>query len=332
VLDSVPFRWPETVPTAFSGMLTLAGPVSRLLLAGQLDLISLRYTEQVDLVSFFGKLKSQKLEAKSFEKRDEWLRYDVRVHVPGNGIARIDNNVAKANLVGDLTLTGTNVHMGLTGTINAEDGSRGFFRDNEFTVSHAALSFTKTDRIAAILDVHAEAHVQTQTETYTVTLFVSGPVEEPEVQLTSDPSLARGDILSLLTIGVPASEKNTLSTMTGMSLVGEAVMNMSGLDKQIKKFLPKNAVLNNLNVHISTQYQEGSGTVEPTAQLEANFLTSDLKLRLSQPVISGRGRRVQMEGRVSDHVGVQLQWDDEAASGNSGGDLGVDVKLRWEFP
>ena len=40
--------------------------------------------------------------------------------------------------------------MGLIGTLNAEEGGRGFYRNNEFLASNAQVSFGATDRIEAL--------------------------------------------------------------------------------------------------------------------------------------------------------------------------------------
>ena len=244
----------------------------------------------------------------------------------GPGSAHIDNNIVKATLVRDLTLVGTNVHMGLLGTLNAEEGGRAYYKGNEFIVSRAVLTFAEKDRIAAQVDVHAESEVGD----YRVTMHAWGPIEEPKFELTSEPSLSQTDVLALLTVGVTAGDRGAMSTTSGAGMVADAMMNISGLDKQIKKFVPRNAVLRDFTFGISAQYAEASGMVEPTVQIESRFLTDAFRLRLSQPVISGRGRKAQGEYRFNDHISAQVQWDNESSS-SSLGDLGLDLKLRWEF-
>lgn len=326
LLDEAQFRYPETVPTTFSGELKLYGTSSALVLAGDLDLVRMRYSEEIDLDTFLSNARRRRVEARSFEKKEEWLRYDVKVHVLGGGGSRIDNNLLKVSLKGDLTVVGTNAHMGLLGTLLAEEDGRGYFRGNEFWLSRGAVDFTERDRIAASVDVHAESQVRD----YKVWLHAYGPVEEPQVELQSEPELDRADVVALLTLGVTSRDRGTYSGAAGAGLVSETLLNIAGLDKQFKKFVPKNAIIRDFNFHISTQYSDVSGMVEPTAQLESKFLTDSLKLRLSQPVISGKGRRAQAEYRFNEHMSAQAQWDNES-SDSSLGDLGLDLKLRWEL-
>ncbi|MGC4122289.1 MAG: translocation/assembly module TamB domain-containing protein [Myxococcales bacterium] len=325
-LDEVQFKYPENIPTTFSGAMALYGTSGALTLAGDVDMVRFRYSDDFDLDSFINDPKRRRVEAKSFEKREEYLRYDVNVTVPGGGGARIDNNIIKLTFKseGPLHVTGTNVHMGLEGTLVAEEGGRGFFHNNEFWISRGAVSMRERDRIAYNIDVHAE----TQVRDYKVLLHAIGPWEDPEVVLTCEPALSRGDIVALLFTGV--TSENAMSTQAGLGLAGEAIMNASGLDKTLKKFMPKNSVIRDLNVRISTQYSDVSQMVEPTAELEAKVLTDNLRLRLSQPVISGKGRRAQAEYRFNDNTSLQMQWDNESTS-SSLGDLGLDLKLRWEL-
>ena len=72
------------------------------------------------------------------DKPREFLTYDVRVHLKD---VRVDNNLARARLLGDLRLTGTNVRPGLLGRVEADEGSQAFFRNNQFTISQAQIEF-----------------------------------------------------------------------------------------------------------------------------------------------------------------------------------------------
>jgi translocation and assembly module TamB len=176
-----------------------------------------------------------------------------------------------------------------------------------------------------VVDVHGE----TQVRDYKVNIHAYGQAGDPEVDLTSEPELARADLVTLLTLGFTSRDPGMNTAGAGAGLVGETLFNISGLDKQVKRFIPKNTILRDFSFHISTQYSEVSGMVEPTAQFESKFLTDSLKLRLSQPVISGRGRRAQAEYRFNDHMSAQAQWDNESSESPIG-DLGLDLKLRWE--
>ena len=105
-------------------------------------------------------------------------------------------------------------------------------------------------------------------------------------------------------------------------------MSVTGLDRQVERFLPKNAVLRDLTIRVATLYNGATGLVEPTPQLESKLLTEQLKIRIAQPV-SGRGTRAQAEYQFTDRISAQVQWDNENVD-YSFGNLGLDLKLRWD--
>ncbi|MGI5862988.1 MAG: translocation/assembly module TamB domain-containing protein [Myxococcales bacterium] len=324
LMDGVQFRYPNDIPSTFSGEVRLYGPLDNLILAGDVDLVRLRYSHDVDLEGFLRDLRQKGGEDRSFEKKEEFLRYDLAVHVLGD--TRIDNNLVKLALNGNLQVVGTNVHMGILGTLTGEEGGRGFFRGNEISLTRVSVDFTERDRIAPVIDVHGE----TQVRDYRIYIHAYGPAGDPEVDLTSEPELARADLVTLLTLGFTSNDPGMNTAGAGAGLVGETLFSIAGLDKQVKRFIPKNTILRDFSFHISTQYSEVSGMVEPTAQFESKFLTDSLRLRLSQPVISGKGRRAQAEYRFNDHMSAQAQWDNESSE-SPVGDLGLDLKLRWEL-
>jgi translocation and assembly module TamB len=237
--------------------------------------------------------------------------------------ARIENNVGRAKIVGDLRLTGNNVQPGLLGTLEATEGSEAFFRGNQFNVSQGVVEFKDRQGFDGVFDMHAETEVRE----YVIRLHAFGRTSDPHVLLSSDPELAEGDIISLLTLGVISKDKtNTAGTSAG--LAAEALFNASGLDRQVQRFLPKNSVLRDLAFHISTTYNDATGLVEPTAQIESRFLTERLKLTMSQPV-SGHGSKAQAEYRFNDRLSAQAQWDNEHQD-FAFGNLGMDLTLRWD--
>jgi translocation and assembly module TamB len=322
--DGFQYRYAD-VPATLNGDLHLSGPPAALTLTGDVDLVRMRYTQDLDLKKTLEDLKSRHVQARAFAKRAEAVRFDVGVNVLD---ARVENNLARAALVGKVQIVGTDAHPGAVGTLSSAPGGRAFYRGTEFLLTRAAITFTDRDRFAETVDLDAEGQVRD----YKVLVHAFGPLEDPQVDLSSEPSLPRSDLFRLLTLGVTRSEATELAanaTYTGLTVIGETFMNIAGLDKQFQRFLPKNSVIRDFNFHIATQYSEFSGTVEPTAQIETSFLTDSLKLRLSQPMISGRGRRAQAEYRFDEHTSAQVQWDNETTD-SSIGDLGLDFKLRWE--
>jgi translocation and assembly module TamB len=319
-LDGVAFRPLPDLPLTASGELLLSGsPSSSLKLSGDLTVDHLRYEQPIVLESFLQRVLSPRAGGLGQSSR-EWLALDVGVKLAD---ARVDNNLARARLFGSLRVRGTNLHPGLVGTLEAGAGGLAYFRGNRFDVTQGLMEFRDRSGIDAVFDLHA----QSQVREYLVRLHAFGRTSDPKLLLTAEPPLAEADILSLLTLGITSRDK-TSTAGTSAGLAAEAFLSATGLDRQLDRFLPKNAVFRDLSLRVSTLYNGATGLVEPTPQLESKLLTEQLKIRVAQPV-SGRGTRAQAEYNFTDRVSAQAQWDNENVD-YSFGNLGLDLKLRWD--
>ncbi|MDY7228474.1 translocation/assembly module TamB domain-containing protein [Hyalangium rubrum] len=320
-LENVTYRFSDDLPVTASGDLQLTGTPDAMLLAGDVDILRLRYQKGLELDSVLKNLgRRSGVLPTTADKPREFLTYDVRVHLRD---VRVDNNLARARMLGDLRLTGTNVRPGLLGRVEAAEGSQAFFRNNQFAISQAQVEFRDRYGFDLVFDVRA----QTQVREYTLKLHAFGPPSDPQVLLSSEPSLAEGDVLSLLTLGVTSTDRDTAASASA-GLAAEALFNVSGLDRQVKRFLPRNAILKDLSFQISTTYNDATRQAEPTAQLESKILSDQLKIGMTQPV-SGRGTRARAEYRFDNRLSAQAQWDNENNEA-SFGNLGLELKLSWE--
>jgi translocation and assembly module TamB len=321
-LEDVTYRYTDDLPITASGDLQLTGTPDAMLLAGDVDLLKLRYQKGLELDTMLknlGKRTGVGVLPTTADKPHEFLTYDVRVHLKD---VRVDNNLARARLLGDLRLTGTNVRPGLLGRVEAAEGSQAFFRNSQFAISQAQLEFRDKYGVDLVFDVRG----QTQVREYTLKVHAFGRPADPQLLFSSEPALAEGDVVSLLTLGVTSTDKDTAASASA-GLAAEALFNVSGLDKQVKRFLPSNPVLRDLSFQISTTYNDATRQAEPTAQLESKILSDQLKIGMTQPV-SGRGTRARAEYRFDNRLSAQAQWDNEnseAAFGN----LGLELKLSW---
>ncbi|HET9157496.1 MAG TPA: translocation/assembly module TamB domain-containing protein, partial [Myxococcaceae bacterium] len=317
-LDQVSVRVVEDAPFAATGELTLTGRPGAFFLAGDLDVQRLRYRRPFGFDTLLARANRP---ATPGEAPSEWLQLDIALHLKD---AAVENNLARAKITGDLRLTGSNLHPGLIGAMEAGQGSQAFFRGTTFNLTQGAVDFKDRRSLEGVFDVRAESQVRE----YLIRLHAFGKTTQPQVLLSSEPSLPEGDIISLLTLGVTSRDRaNSNTTTAGAGIAAEALYQASGLDRQVQKFLPRNSVIRDLSFHVSTLYNDANGLVEPTVQLESKFLTDQLKLGLSQPV-SGKGTRALAEYRFDDRVSAQIQWDNvynDVPIGN----LGVDLKLRW---
>jgi translocation and assembly module TamB len=326
-LDEVPMAVPPTLPAALSGRLEAAGTPDDTLVTGRLHVVRARYTEDVDLEKSLLELKRRRVTAaRAYDKAGEWLHLDVQLAVDGD--VRVENDLVRGGVAGELTVTGTLASPGLLGTLSMERGSRATFRGNDFELSHALVEFTDRDKVALSLDVHGEARVSD----YQVFMHLFGSLSDPQLTLTSVPPLSQPDVITLLSVGFTRRDTPVGTGVQGVATAAaaQALFAASGLDEQVRRFLPRGGPLKDLSVRITSVYSETSGQVEPRAEFESWVVRDRLRLRFQAPLGGARGRRAQAELRLGTRTTLQYQWDSDTLDFASG-DHGLDLKLKWEW-
>jgi translocation and assembly module TamB len=329
LLDEVPLRLPEYLPSVVAGQLLAAGTWDEMLLSGKLHVVRALYSDRVDLEKRIVEVQRKKVVQRPFDKAGEWLRLDIGLVVDGD--ARIDNDLVRGAMKGELTVTGSLAAVGLLGTLTMTEGSRATFRGNDFVLTHAVVDFSDRRKVRMSLDVHGEAVVRD----YQVYMHLFGPYEDPSLQLTSQPALSQQDIVTLLSLGFTTRDASASAGVTGAATAAaaQALFSASGLDDQVKRFVPRGGLLRDFSVRITSAYSEGTGQVEPRAEFESRVLDSRLRLRYQAPLSGARGQRAQAEMRLGTHTSLQYQWDNDSPDVllYGIGDHGLDLKLRWEW-
>ncbi|HSP81917.1 MAG TPA: translocation/assembly module TamB domain-containing protein, partial [Myxococcaceae bacterium] len=153
-LSDVATRFHEDLPFHATGQLWLNGTPDALRLGGALDIRNLRYRRGLDLDDILRRFSRRSVLPLPAEKPREFLTLDVGMHL---GDVRVDNNLARARLVGSLRLTGTNVQPGLLGTVETDEGSQAFFRNNQFTIQRGQVVFHDRHGIDPTFELRAQA-------------------------------------------------------------------------------------------------------------------------------------------------------------------------------
>jgi translocation and assembly module TamB len=327
LLDEVPVAVPAYLPATLSGRVEAVGTPDEATVTGRLHVVRARYTADVALERSLLELRRRaQPPPHAYDRTGEWLRFDVQVVVDGD--ARVENDLVSGAVRGEFTVTGTLAAPGVVGTLAMVEGSRARFRGNEFALSHAVLELTNRNRIEIALDVHG----QSQVRDYQIFMHAFGPLSDPQLTLTSAPPLSQPDIITLLSLGFTRRDAAAGTGVGGVATAAaaQALFSASGLDEQVKRFLPRSPMVRDLSVRITSEWSEASGQVEPRAEFESFLLQERLRLRYQAPLSGGRGQKAQAELRLGRHTAVQYQWDAENLDVPAG-DHGVDLKLRWEW-
>jgi translocation and assembly module TamB len=324
--DQVPVAMPSYLPAVVSGRLELAGRPEAMAMTGRLHVLRARYTQNVDMERSLVEFRRRLTAPKAYDKEGERLRMEVQLVIDGD--ARVENDLLRGTMRGEVTVTGTAAAMGFIGAVSFTEGTRAFFRGNEFDLTHAVVDFTERDRLSMNLDVHGQAQVRD----YEVFMHLFGPFADPQLALTSTPALSQPDIVTLLSLGFTTREAVAGTGVQGAATAAaaQALMSASGLDEQVRRFLPRGGAIRDASVRITSAYSEGSGQVEPRAEFESWLWRDKLRLRYQAPLSGARGQRAQAEFRLGRHTALQYQWDNDNPDVPAG-DHGIDLKLRWEW-
>jgi translocation and assembly module TamB len=328
-VDNAAMTIPSYIPSWISGQLVASGTPDATTLSGVLHVLRAQYTEKWDLDRRMLELGKRPPEQKPYDKSGEWLRFDVKLIVDGD--ARIENDLMRGAVKGEVTLTGDLANLGLLGSLAITPGGRASFRGNEFNLSRGLVAFTDRYHVRTSLDVYGDATVRD----YQVFIHVFGSLDEPQVQLTSSPALSQQDIVTLLSLGYTTRD-TTLSQGLGpaaTAAAAQALFAVSGLSEQLKRFLPRSGLFQDFSVRVTSAYSQATYQVEPRMEFETKAARNRLRLRYQAPLWGIRGQKAQVEWRFGfeERASVQLQWDNDNPDVGAGSDLGFDLKLRWEW-
>jgi translocation and assembly module TamB len=164
----------------------------------------------------------------------------------------------------DLRVRGTASLPGVLGRITITQGQLVFF-GSEYTVDTGSIGFFNPVRIEPILDIS----LQTQAKGVTVTLRVTGPIDNMKLSYTSDPPLQFQEIVSLLASGkTPTSDPTILANQPqqpaqGFQQMGESAIVSKALADPVASRLQR--VFGVTQLKIDPSFTTGSDV--PTANL-----------------------------------------------------------------
>jgi hypothetical protein len=170
------------------------------------------YSRDLDLVSELKKaFASEKPLAPASRLPD--IRLGVEISIPGT--LQFRNQLLEITGSGRLQVTGTLPKPVVLGSLETLPGSRVNFGGVQYQILRASVAFNNPHQFDPILDVLAEATVQS----YLIRLALSGPTSRLQTRLTSTPYLTEADIFSLLATGAPGRDGDQVVATGAASLL-----------------------------------------------------------------------------------------------------------------
>jgi len=154
---------------------------------------------------------------------------DIEIELQLDENLFIDMNLGNLQLEGYVAISGPLISPGFIGDLQIIDGYI-YYLDREFFITEGNISnfdpeFNPSFDITGTTDVIAYTAAASQTQSYSITLLISGDLEKPQVDLTAEPPLSKPDIISVLTLGstlgsVGSDLANRIGNLVGQEIIG----------------------------------------------------------------------------------------------------------------
>ena len=316
------YPYPEDFRPVVQGHVELIGPVEDLLVTGDVDVQSARYTRVlypekalVDFSRGFSDVVARR------EKSEFRVRLDI--NVIADRTIRIKNNLADIKAGGEFKVGGDTRKVIILGNFDVYEGYVELY-GSRYELKRVTVDFQDPRRINPRLDARGE----TKKGSYNIAVLVTGTMEKPEVDFTSDPPLGRTDIVSLLAFGVTTQKTASSGTGAGASSGGGGTAaiaigaTVGGVDEKIRSTVGLDKFA------IETGFSQTTQSLEPRFVVGKSF-GDRLSISASQSV--GTSAYTSASGELTLWEDVFLQGTWESSTVNTQGQIGGDLKVRYRY-
>ncbi|MFP5501061.1 MAG: translocation/assembly module TamB domain-containing protein, partial [Candidatus Sericytochromatia bacterium] len=297
--NEIEVRVPE-IRGLINADLSFSGTPDASRLDGSIRLLEGRVTKDVDLA---GQLLDRTPAAGGTTDLSEipFVRnMALRVAIQAPGQLFIENNVAEAELRGDLMLLGTVQQPNVVGRAETITGVI-TFQDRLYVLREASVDFIDPHRLEPYIHVLAEAQLQG----YDILAQVNGTPEQFKLDLSSVPFLPQSDILTLLATGQTPAQL-AAGGGEGLAVAGNLLLNQ--VTRGVERGVADQGVVDVLRIQ--------PGSVDPTEPQGGSFtvgkrLSERLMVTYTQDisVTPGQtpGRLVIFDYSLTDEVVLKLE-------------------------
>ncbi|RJO66481.1 MAG: hypothetical protein C4523_12410 [Myxococcales bacterium] len=329
-VSRVAFRVQEGLVPLLSGQLLLRGEPWPLTVSGQLAVESLNYTRTIKwkkelLVDSLVEAVRPRKHRRDPEAKPHLL-FDVGIDAADT--IRVRNNLADARFTSDLRLAGNDLDVGLLGTLSAGQGQI-IFERNEFDIQRFMVEFTDSKRLFARFDIAGETVVryvdQDEEKEVRIVLQIRGDMDAPEILLSSDAGLSQTDLVSLLLLGIPASQvEGTGSVAPGLN----ALSDIYGVNDEIRDTFKLDEF--RITSEYSTSRTTAQGTIVP--RLVVGKEIADRVYLTFSSAIGDQETRTDQEFEVKyrlKNFTLSGTWNNDSVEPQ--GNFGADLKFHIDF-
>jgi autotransporter translocation and assembly factor TamB len=257
-----------------------------------------------------------------YDPASEILFFDVALHLTEPLV--ISNESLNVGLVGDVSLTGSNQRIGLLGAMTAVPRGRVTWRSREMVLDAGSVDFQDRFRFWPRYDLTVSCRACEST----ITVNVAGTLDtKPAINTTSKPEMDQTEINQCLINGVRTREFEGAvgSNVTGFGVEAgyRALTQATGLDKQVRR------VLSIDQIDLTTEYSTKQRLYEPRILAAKELFEGKVRMEYSGSLARSDDQKVAIRYRISPELTLQSSWI--SSQDIPVGDLGLDLKYRWEW-
>ncbi len=303
--------YPQGVRDSFSANLRFTGSYERALLGGSIAVSDVAFTPGFDFMStatqFSGGVATPT--APGFLQN---IALNVAVHSTET-LSPVSRTLSAAGTA-ELEIRGTAAHPSLLGRVNLTGGSM-LFHGNRYVLTGGTVQFVNPAQIRPVLNLSLSTTIQQ----YNIDLRFTGPADQLRGEYTSNPSLPRVDIISLLAFGT-----TTEASATGPNPANQAVKSLaSQASGQITSRISKIAGISQLSVSPVLAGNTAQGPPGAVITIRQQ-VTGNLFVTFSTNVASTQSQTIQGEYRLSPRVSISATRDP-----NGGFAVDALIKRSW---
>ena len=239
--SAIPVNGVDGLDASLNTDLTIGGNLKTSLVDGNVILAHGEWTKDINVEKeIFSKITDKKRVRKGINQKVSGESFldtiALNIAIKGKKPFVIDNNMAYMEIHPDIQIQGTAASPVVSGRSEIDPGTI-HYQSSDFTMTRGIIDFVNPYAIEPELDIQSERTVRD----WNILLAVSGTPDALDFNLSSDPRLDHGDIISLLLRGktidelINAEGGTTLSTagmlsQVAASAVSDNIKSATGLD------------------------------------------------------------------------------------------------------
>jgi len=306
--------YPQTVRTDLGLNLAMTGNLDAALLAGQVNINSISFTPDFDIMSLatqFGGVASPPVTTGSFTD-------NLKLSLTVRSTSELRAISPTASLQGDanLRVVGTAADPVILGRANLTGGDV-IALGNRYTVQGGTIAFVNPVETEPVVNLQ----VNTTIQQYNIALHFRGPLDRLQTNYTSDPALSQADIIHLVAFGNTEEAANAAPAQS--TTLGAESLIASQVSSQVTGRLQK--ALGISQISLDPQLGATSGNQQQGARLTVRQrVTSKLFVTFSTDVTTTQFSAVQMQYQFN------KKWSVSGVRDQNGG-FGLDGRYHKDF-